>query len=232
MKSTLHLLSRLVSAGVVSATLLGSVHAAEWRASQPPGRPGSDAYNRWLNAAMERLQRLSDEDALRQLTYRYGRGNDEIAFHHGDRAKGRQLAIAEYSQAFTPDIQIQVFALQGEQPLGSTVGIPAWAEFVEKFYTGYNYSTTIHLMSNFSIEFIDADTARVSAYAIAPHFLRAAAAKDRATADTSLEVMHCKYLHTAKRQADGSWKTTNLRIELQEMWRGVGFFPAGQGPGR
>lgn len=199
--------------------------------SKPPAKPGSAAYNQWVASALTRLQRLSDEDALRQLAYHYGRGNDAISIHHADRSKGVRLGSAEYAQAFTADTRVEVFALGGDKPIGSTVGVPAWAEFVDKFYAGYGYSSTVHLMSNFSIEFTAADTARISAYAIAPHFLVNAAAKDKSTADTTAEWMHCRYSYEAKRQPDGGWKMTRLTIHLEEIWRASGFFPGGQGKG-
>ncbi len=198
--------------------------------SKPPGKPGSAEYNQWVGKALASLQRLSDEDALRKLAYSYGRGNDEITIHHGDRAKGRQLGTAEYAKGFAPDVKVEVYALGGSAPIGRTTGIPAWAEFVEKFYENARYTSTIHLMSNFSFEFIDANTAVMSSYAIAPHFITNAA-KDKAGADTSVEFMNCRYTFQAKRQGDGSWKTTQLRIELQEIWRGLGFYPGGQGKG-
>jgi hypothetical protein len=70
----------------------------------------------------------------------------------------------------------------------------------------------------------------MSAYAIAPHFITSSA-KDKAAADPTVEFMNCRYVFQARRQADGSWKTTQLRIELQEIWRGLGFYPGGQGKG-
>jgi hypothetical protein len=198
--------------------------------SRPPGKPGGAETEQWLSKALGTLQRLGDEEALRNLAYSYGRGNDEVTIHHGDRPKGRRLAIAEYSKGFASDVKVEVYALGGSAPIGRTMGIPAWAEFAEKFYENAKYTSTIHLMSNFSFDFTDADTAVMSAYAIAPHFI-ASTAKDKSAAEPTVEFMNCRYVFQARRQADGSWKTTQLRIELQEIWRGLGFYPGGQGKG-
>jgi hypothetical protein len=177
-----------------------------------------------------RLQRLVDEEALRNLTYSYGRGNDAIAIKHGDPAKARKNGFDEYVKGMTSDVKIEVYALGSDTPFNTTTGIPAWVDFVAKYFDTQRYTSSIHLMSNFSIEFINANTASVSSYAIVPHFIRSAA-KDKAATDGNVEFMNCRYKFEAKRQNDGSWKTTKLRIELQEIWRGVGFFPGGQGAG-
>jgi len=176
------------------------------------------------------LQRLQDAEALRQLAYSYGRGNDAVAIHHGDRAKGREAATAEYSKGFAPGVQVEVYALGGSTPIGRATGVAEWVQFVEKFYDNAQYTSTLHLMSNFDIRFTDANTAVMSAHALAPHFIRSAA-QNAASAETSLELMNCRYTFSAKRGNDGRWQTTQLRIELLEIWRGPGFYPGGQGKG-
>jgi hypothetical protein len=193
-----------------------------------PGRPGSAEHAAWL---AHTVQRLADQDAIRAIAGYYGRGNDMLGLHHADRARGRQLAAVEYARAFAADVQIDVFAVGGPTPIGSTRGIPAWIDFAGGFYANAGYSSTLHPMANFHIEFTDANTARMSAFAGAPHFVLAAA-REAGAAAPSLDFMVCRYEFEARRQPDGSWKATRLRINLDEIWRASGFYPNGQAPGR
>jgi hypothetical protein len=195
-------------------------------------RPGTPAYERWLGQQLGTLQRLSDESALRKLMYAYGRGNDVMSIHHADRARARQRGAAEYAQAFTPSTRVEVYALGADKPIGQVTGVADWVDFVSQYYTGNGYSSTLHLMSNFEIGFEGSDKARLSAYALAPHFFQRAAAKDLASADTAVEWMLCRYLAQAERQGDGSWKIARLQIHLEEISRAPGFFPGGQPSGR
>lgn len=178
------------------------------------------------------VQRLIDENAVRNLMYHYARGNDNIAILYSNRALGRQRGTAEYSKAFTPDVRIEVRAIGGDKPIGQFTGIPPWTEFVDNYYAGNAYSSTLHLMSNFEIEFDGVDRANVSAYALAPHFFVRAAAKDAASADTAVEWMIARYAYRAERQRDGGWKIARLQIYLEEISRAAGFFPGGQRNGR
>jgi hypothetical protein len=178
------------------------------------------------------LQRLADESALRQLMFHYGRGNDEIAIRHADRPAGRARGAAEYEKAFTPATRVEVYALGGDKPIGQLTGVPAWVDFVDQYYAGAGYSSTLHLMSNFDIAFDGANRARLSAYALAPHFFVRAAARSKATADTAVEWMIARYALEAERQRDGGWKIARLQIHLEEMAHAPGFFPGGQRNGR
>lgn len=178
------------------------------------------------------VQRLADESALRNLIYHYGRGNDEIAIRHADRATARQRGAAEYAKAFKPDTRVEVYALGGDKPIGQLSGVAAWTDFVDQYHAGNGYSSTLHLMSNFEIRFEGRDRASVSAYALAPHFFVRAAAKDKATADTAVEWMIARYAYDAERQRDGGWRIARLQVNLEEISRAAGFFPGGQRNGR
>ena len=207
----------------LSLTLAGPGQAAE------PARPARALS---ATASQQLLQRLADESALRDLMYAYGRGNDELSIHYADRKLARERGAAEYAKAFTAATRVEVYALGGDKPIGQLTGVPAWVEFVDQYYGGNGYSSTLHLMSNFEFGFDGADRARITAYALAPHFFQRAAAKDKASADTAVEWMLCRYAAQAERQPDGSWKLARLQINLEEMSRGVGFFPGGQRNGR
>jgi hypothetical protein len=220
---------RLFAASLI--TIASGLAMAQTSPVTALGKPGTPEYNQRLNAALVSLQRLSDEDALRKLLYNYGRGNDVMSINYADRVKGRKLASEDYSKAFTADTRVEVYALGGTTPISTTVGVAPWAEFVDKYYSGTGYSSTVHLMSNFSIDFADANTAKVSAYTIAPHFFVNAAAKDKGSSDTTAEWMRCRYAFEAKRQPDGSWKMSKLQIHLEEIWRSGGFYPGGQAKG-
>lgn len=218
-------------AAALSLTLLSPPALAD-DAGKAPARAGTAAFEPGPGQPLAMLQRLHDESALRHLMYAYGRGNDEIAIHHADRVTGRQRGTAEYAKAFTAATRVEVYALGSDKPIGQVTGVPAWVEFVDRYYAGNGYSSTLHLMSNFDIGFDGPDRATVSAYALAPHFLLRAAARDKASADTAVEWMLCRYLAQAERQADGSWKIARLRIQLEEISRAPGFFPGGQRHGR
>jgi SnoaL-like domain len=217
---------------IVLFTIANGAAVAQTSPIEVLGKPGTTQYNQRLNASLMQLQKLSDEDSLRKLLYNYGRGNDVMSINYADRVKGRKLASDEYAKAFAPDTRVEVFALGGTTPISTTVGVAPWADFVDKYYSGTGYSSTVHLMSNFSIDFADANTANVSAYTIAPHFFVNAAAKDKASADTTAEWMRCRYSFEAKRMPDGSWKMSKLQIHLEEIWRSAGFYAGGQAKGQ
>jgi len=201
-------------------------------ADAPTARPGTAAYDQWVGTQLNSLQRLRDENAVRSLIYHYGRGNDEIAIRYADRATARQRGAAEYAKSFAPDVRVEVFALGGDKPIGQISGIAAWVEFVDSYYANNGYSSTLHLMSNFEVNFSAPDRASVSAYALAPHFFVRTAAKDKATQDTAVEWMIARYVYEARRQSDGQWRIERLQVNLEEISRAQGFFPGGQRNGR
>jgi hypothetical protein len=220
-------MTRFLLTAVSATALLVAVPAA----AQTAPRPGTAAYDTWVGERLATLQQSSDRDAIRQLAFHYARGNDELSVHFANRGEGRRLAQAEYAQAFTPDVKITVYPLRNATPLREVVGIPDWIAFADGFFETANYSSSLHLMSNFDIDFPDADTARVSAYAGVPHFIRSDARTPEAQAVT-LEYMLCRYDYVAKRQADGGWKITEFTIYLDEIQRSQGFYPSGQASGQ
>jgi hypothetical protein len=218
-------------AAALSITLLATpVRASE--SGKAPANPGPPAYEPLLAAQLGTLQRLKDESDLRSLMVAYGRGNDAMSIHYADRVKARQLGASEYAKAFTANTRVEVHALGVDKPIGQVTGVAAWVDFVDKFYAGYGYSSTLHPMSNFEFGFDGPDRARISAYALAPHFFLKPAARDEASADTAIEWMLCRYAAQAERQADGSWKLAALQINLEEMSRTPGFYAGGQRNGR
>jgi len=221
----------MLMAASAAALFLASGPASAQSALTPPARPGTAAYNKWLNATLGRLQQAADRDAIRQLAFHYARGNDELSVHYANRPLGRSLAQAEYAQGFAPDVKITVYPLRSPTPLREVTGIPDWIAFADGFFSNAKYSSSLHLMSNFDIKFTDADTARVSTYAGVPHFIQSGA-KSADALDTTLEYMLCRYDYVAKRQADGSWKITNFTIYLDEIQRSKGFYPGGQANGQ
>lgn len=214
-------------ASLAVATVLSTAVFAQTR----PAPAAPSAMEASVASALTRLQRFADEDALRTLGYRYGRGLDALSVHYADRATGRALATREYAQAFAPDVRIKVFPLRGTTPLREVTGIDEWVAFADGFFEANRYSSTVHLMSNFGIVWRNADTPVVSSYAIVPHFIRAAA-RDAGAAETSLEVMVGRYEYVGRRQADGGWRIAEMTVHLDEIWRTGGFYPNGQAPGR
>jgi hypothetical protein len=224
-------MSRMILAASAAALALIAGSASAQDRLIPPAQPGTAAYDRWVGETLARLQVSADRDALRQLAFHYARGNDELSVHFADRANGRARAAAEYAQAFAPDVKITVYPLRNATPLREVTGIPDWIAFADGFFENANYSSSLHLMSNFDIDFTDADTARVSAYAGVPHFIRSDARTAEAQAVT-LEYMLCRYDYVARRQADGGWKIVEFTIYLDEIQRSQGFYPGGQAAGR
>lgn len=214
---------------VLAAAALGASLLITPAAAQTAPRPGTAAFDRW---AASELTRLSDLDAVRALTYHYGRGNDELSLRYADLETARARAQAEYAQAFAPDVRITVYPLRSATPLRQVTGIDAWTDFASGFFQNANYSSTLHLMSNFNLTLTGADTAIGSAYAGVPHFIRSASARSEATQATTLEYMLCRYAFTARRQADGTWRITEFTIYLDEIWRAEGFYPGGQANGQ
>jgi hypothetical protein len=216
----------------IKAVLAAIIGASLWftaAAAQTSPRAGTADFDRW---AASELTRLSDLEAVRALMYHYGRGNDELSVRHAALDLGRERAITEYAQAFAPDVRITVYPLRSSTPLRQVTGIEAWTDFAQGFFQNANYSSTLHLMSNFDVTLIDADTATGSAYAGVPHFIRSETARSEATQATTLEYMLCRYAFTARRQADGSWRIAEFTIYLDEIWRAEGFYPGGQANGQ
>lgn len=177
-------------------------------------------------------RRLRDEDALRTLAYCYGRGLDEISIHYANRPEGKRRATALYERCFEPNVTIEVYALGADKPLRTTATIGEWVDFADGFFADNRYSSTRHLMSNFSVEMKGIDAATVTSYASIPHFLRSDTARDAASAAPTVEYMIARYVDEAARKPDGTWRTVRKTVYLEEIWRGTGFFPGGQGAGR
>jgi len=209
--------------------LLGAATPAFAQTAAP--QPGSVEYDRWVGQQLSRLQTFADREAVQQLMYHYGRGNDEVGRNHADRETGSRRALVEYQKAFVSDVQITVYPLRSATPLNRSRTLAEWMPFVTGFYNTAKYSSTLHLMSNFDITFQDANTAQGSAFAHVPHYIQSAA-KDAGAATVSVENMLCRYEFVARRQPDGAWKITDLSIYLDEIERQAGFFPNGQQPGK
>jgi hypothetical protein len=214
---------------IATALALGTTATAQSPLAMP-APSGTVAHDQWLAETLSRLQQSADREAIRDLAFHYGRGNDELSVHFADRALGRSRAEAEYAQAFAPEVSITVYPLRSSTPLQQVTGIPDWIKFVDTYFETAKYSSTLHLMSNFDIRFTDADTAQASAYAGVPHFIQSAARSAEAD-DVTLEYMLCRYDYVAKRQPDGSWKITDFTINLDEIQRSRGFYPGGQASG-
>lgn len=223
--------STLLAACAAALFSLTSATASAQTTFTPPARPGTAAYDQWLGATLERLQRAADRDAIRQLAFHYARGNDELSVHFNNRAVGRSRAQAEYAKAFAPDVKITVYPLRSATPLRQVTGIADWIAFADGFFENAKYSSSLHLMSNFDIQFADANTARASAYAGVPHFIQSTARAAESQAVT-LEYMLCRYDYVVKRQPDGSWKIIEFTIYLDEIQRSQGFYPGGQASGQ
>lgn len=175
-------------------------------------------------------RRLRDEAAIAGLATCYGRALDELSIHYADRAKGKRLATALYEGCFDRSVVVEVYPLGATTPLRRTEGIGAWVDFADGFFASNRYSSTRHLMSNFAVELTGPTTARLVSYASIPHFLQSGA-RDEKGAAASVEYMIARYVDEAARQPDGTWRTVKKTVYLEEIWRGVGFFPGGQGGG-
>jgi SnoaL-like domain len=219
---------KLIALSMLAVTLAFSPAAAQ--VSGAP-QPGTADYDRWVGQQLNRLQQAADRDAVRQLMFHYGRGNDEIARNYADRETGSRRGTAEFEQAFASDVQITVIPLRAPTPLAQVKGIGDWVKFVSGYFDQQKYSNTLHLMSNFSVTFTNAATAEATAFANVPHYILSAA-KTASDANVTVENMLCRYVYTARRQQDGSWRIATMTIYLDEIQRQSGFYPNGQQPGR
>jgi hypothetical protein len=108
--------------------------------------------------------------------------------------------------------------------------IPEWIAFAGGFFDQAKYSSTLHLISNFTVDIVDVNSARGTAYAHVPHYMQSSA-KDQAAANVAVENMLARYDFTARRQQNGEWRINEMTIHLDEIQRQTGFFPNGQAPG-
>jgi uncharacterized protein (TIGR02246 family) len=125
---------RIPVAGVVALLLSASgvwSYAQERRATKPP-------------SVEQRLQRMEDLDAIRELLVAYGRSFDARDF-------------VTYSNLFAKD-GVWIGGAAGAQ---SYQGPSAIREMVEKGYPPTVFPGSYHIMSNFAIELTGADTAKV-----------------------------------------------------------------------
>ncbi len=176
-----------------------------------------------------RLDRLESKQEIRQLAFCYGQGLDDIAINFSDVSRGQVKATERYEDCFVDDVTITVFALGNlEAPLRSTTGIDEWVAFASSFFQEAGYSATRHLMSNFDVTLTGTDTAVMTSYASIPHFIldRSALTEDSAT--QTLEFMIARYEDEVARDTSGKWRVVEKTVYLEEIWRGVGFFPGGQ----
>jgi uncharacterized protein (TIGR02246 family) len=93
-------------------------------------------------SAQQRLQRMEDKDAIRELLIAYGRDFDKRDF-------------AAYAQLFARD-GVWVGGATGSHPY---VGPTAIREFVTKTYPPSSYPGSFHIMSSISVQILSDNTA-------------------------------------------------------------------------
>lgn len=202
---------------VIAAALIGC--AAE--NSEPPveahGESDLLSQHRQLEA---RVQRLSDLQELRGIIDCYGMGHDLI---FKDLGGAHREALDVLRRCHVDDLVTNVFLFDESKPVQRLESLTALVGFVDSFAQQNGYTSARNVPGNVRIEFTDPATAKILSSTEAPHFLTKGppAASDRPT----LDLVEARYVDTAKRGRDGTWRTVERDLIVQQIWRGEGAYP-------
>lgn len=167
-----------------------------------------------------RVQRLSDLQELRGIIDCYGTGHDLI---FKDLGGAHREALDVLRRCHVDGLVTNVFLFDESKPAQRLSSLTAFVDFVDGFAQQNGYTSARNVPGNVRIELVDADTARILSSTEAPHFLTKgpAAASDRPT----LDLVEARYVDTAKRGRDGTWRTVTRDLIVQQIWRGEGAYP-------
>lgn len=202
---------------VIAAGLIGC--AAE--SSEEPAEAHGEADLRSQHSQLEaRVQRLSDLQDLRGIIDCYGMGHDLI---FQDLGGAHREALAVLRRCHVDGLITNVFLFDESKPAQRLESLTAFVGFVDSFAQQNGYTSARNVPGNVRIELVDATTARILSSTEAPHFLTKGppAAGDRPT----LDLVEARYVDTAKRERDGTWRTVERDLIVQQIWRGEGAYP-------
>jgi hypothetical protein len=167
-----------------------------------------------------RVQRLADLQELRGLLDCYGTGHDLI---FKDLGGAHREALEVLRRCHVEDLVTNVFLFDESTPVQRLASLPALVGFIDAFAQQNGYSSARNVPGNVRIELVDATTARIASSTAAPHFLTRgpAATSDRPT----LDLVEARYLDTARRGRDGTWRVVARDLVVQQIWRGEGAYP-------
>lgn len=202
---------------VLAAALIGC--AAE--TSGPPTEARGETDLRSPRHELEaRVQRLSDLQELRGIIDCYGMGHDLI---FKDLGGAHREALDVLRRCHVEDLVTNVFLFDESRPAQRLESLTAFVGFVDAFAQQNGYTSARNVPGNVRIELLDPATAKILSSTEAPHFLTKGppAASDRPT----LDLVEARYVDTAKRGRDGTWRTVARDLIVQQIWRGEGAYP-------
>lgn len=166
------------------------------------------------------LQAMLDREHIRGLLDCYGTGHDLIFAELGG---AHSAALSELRQCHTEDLITNVYLFDTTTPVARLENLEAFVGFVDEFARMNGYSSARNVPGNIRIHITSATSARVTSSTSAPHFLTdgAAGGEDRGTID----VVSARYADTVVRQPDGTWRTVERDLIVEQIWRGEGGYP-------
>ncbi|MEN0067826.1 MAG: nuclear transport factor 2 family protein [Myxococcota bacterium] len=169
----------------------------------------------------ETLASQVDVAALTRFADCYGRGHDLVFF---DLGGSQTAALDALGDCFASDV-VSEFRFFGA-PNGDVLeGLPALVGFIEQFALQSGYNTARNIPGNVNVELLGPDDALVTYSGNTPHF---SVAPTDPKARGFVEWFSARYTATARRDADGVWRTTQFDIEIDEVIRQEADFPFGQ----
>jgi hypothetical protein len=166
------------------------------------------------------VRHLSDLQELRGIIDCYGTGHDLI---FQDLGGSHREALDVLRRCHVEDLITNVFLFDESKPAQRLDSLTAFVGFVDGFAQQNGYSSARNVPGNVQIVFTDPGTARISSSTVAPHFLTNGppTPSDRPT----LDLVQARYVDTAKRAPDGTWRTVARDLFVQQIWRGEGAYP-------
>jgi hypothetical protein len=166
-----------------------------------------------------RIQQIEDLEAVRAIPPCYGYGHDLIFRHLGaDQTEATNALRRCHVNALTTN----VFLFDETTAAATLHSIRDLIAFVESFAKDQGYSSARNVPGNVQVEFTGPATARVLSSTVAPHFLTIG------PKSPGTDLVEARYVNNVVRGNDGVWRTVELDLVVQQIWRGVGAYPFAQ----
>jgi SnoaL-like domain len=187
--------------------------SSEQASGAPVDGPGE------LDDLAARTRALEDREAIRDAAACYGQGHDEIFRHLG---ADQSEALAILRECHTDDLATKVFFFDQSSPTDELASLEELIRFIEQFAIDTGYTGARNVVGDIRIDFTGPDSAVMTSATQAPHFIQGAA--DPAGAPT-LDVVSARYVDELERGEDGTWRSRKKSLIIDQIWRGIGFYP-------
>jgi SnoaL-like domain len=213
---SVQMFAALAACAVVSASGCAGEASAE---GVPSPEQASAAPVGELDDLAARTRALEDREAIRDAAACYGQGHDEIFRHLG---ADQSDALAILRECHTDDLATAVFFFDESTPTDELATLEELVRFIEQFAIDTGYTGARNVVGDIRIDFTGPDSAVMTSATQTPHFIQGTA--DPAGAPT-LDVVSARYVDELERSEDGTWRSRKKSLLIDQIWRGIGFYP-------